>query len=164
MIDKRDWKLVAIVVVALGVILMATQRQDPPFTALVTFVAGVIAYVGALRQADTARDAADRQVAAANRQIAAMENQLADVQAARREDEEFRREVERAYVSGGGGLATRISVGNVPPGATEIVLNGRPVYSVPTGEFQLHINNHGKTPAFSESRGCRVSRPVGASS
>jgi len=55
-------------------------------------------------------------------------------------------QVERAYISGGGGPAVRMILSEqtaqfmrkigVPPEPTP----------VPTGDFQLHINNHGKTP------------------
>jgi hypothetical protein len=62
--------------------------------------------------------------------VRAINNQIADLRAARQKDEELRREVERAYVSGGG---ARIVGTDAAP--------------APTNLFELHIINHGKTSA-----------------
>jgi hypothetical protein len=113
-------------------------------------LAGVVAYGGALI-------AANRQVVAMGdataAQIAAVQRQLADAQAARQEDEKHKREVERAYVSGGGARGT-VQIPDSPgldvlPNASRIShLDGSTTLLVPALLFQLHINNHGKTPAY----------------
>jgi hypothetical protein len=84
----------------------------------------------------------------------AINRQIADLRAARKEDEKHVREVERAYVSGGGcrQIERRLSVDHDEElydrsvGIIETA-DGSRILLVPTGKFELHINNHGKTPA-----------------
>jgi hypothetical protein len=63
------------------------------------------------------------------------------------------REVERAYVSGGGArqLNQRISDANPPDaGVNDVPVqqpDGKFIIVSPTDQFEIHINNHGKTPA-----------------
>lgn len=53
-------------------------------------------------------------------------------------------QVERAYISGGGAPVFRL-VGKSPEIAAAMGIAKMPSTPVPTGEFQLQINNHGKT-------------------
>jgi len=89
--------------------------------------------------------------------VATLRKQIADLQAARKEDEQHAREIERAYVAGGGcrDVARRLYG---PDGmfledeyrqSINIVeqADGSTILLVPTDQFQLHIVNHGKTPA-----------------
>ncbi len=96
-------------------------RWQSLIAGLLGLLAGIVAFVGALIAAYWQVRTMRRTAAA---QVAAMQSQLDDAKAARLENEEHLREVERAYVSGGGAR----------------LMN-------PTNLFELHINNHGKTPA-----------------
>jgi hypothetical protein len=107
-------------------------RWQSLIAGLLGLLAGIIAFVGALIAAYWQVKAA-RQTAAD--QVAAVQSQLDDVRTAREEDEKHKREIERAYVSGGGAR----NMARNP--------NGRPLFD-PTDLFELHINNHGKTPAY----------------
>jgi hypothetical protein len=113
-------------------------------------LAGIIAFLGALiaanRQVKTARQAAAEQVGAVQRQ-------LDDARAAREEDEQHRREIERAYVSGGGAraiipLRDEAGLDQLDNASRISQIDGSTILLVPTGRFELHINNHGKTPAY----------------
>jgi hypothetical protein len=109
-------------------------------------------------QRTTAEQVAAAQQAAAD-QVAALQRQLDDTKAARADDERHMREVERAYVSGGGArvVAQRLNADDddrLDDAADE--RSGRIIIRLPDGTrtlrvstdlFQLHINNHGKTPA-----------------
>jgi hypothetical protein len=65
-------------------------------------------------------------------------------------------EIERAYVSGGGWRHLSQTVqgrGLIPPDVpsdanVQVQPNGDYLVLQPTTEFELHVNNHGKTPAF----------------
>jgi hypothetical protein len=93
-----------------------------------TLAAGILAYRGA-------RGAAQQQIA---------------------EDKERAREVERAYVSGGGWrlIDRRLvepddaDLGDLYEQSVRTVERGdEMILSIPSDRFELHINNHGKTPA-----------------
>lgn len=51
--------------------------------------------------------------------------------------------IERAYISGGGGPSYIKQTGAIARAMAE---DGMPTLTVPTGNFQLQVNNHGKTP------------------
>jgi hypothetical protein len=116
---------------------------------LLGLLGGYAAYVGALRAADQQVSATQQ---AAAKQVAAMQSQLADAKAARLEDEKHMREIERAYVSGGGARAIvpmrdEAGLDQLENASRVSQLDGSTILLVPTRQFELHINNHGKTPA-----------------
>jgi hypothetical protein len=147
--ERRTGLAVVVVLVVIGLVF---HKVETLVAGLLGLLAGIIAYVGALR-------AAERQVSAtqeaAAKQVAAMQSQLDDVRAARQEEEAHAREVERAYVSGGGArlIVQRQAPDDLASGVYEQsvgvieLADGTRVLRLPTDLFELHINNHGKTPA-----------------
>lgn len=122
------WALIAAgVLVAFGLVF---HKFETLFAGLLGLLGGLGAFIGVLRAAEQQVGAAQQ---AAKDQIAAMQQQIDDTKAARAEDEKHKREVERAYVAGGG---LRL-MAQIPLGQTIVFRD----------LFELHITNHGKPPA-----------------
>jgi hypothetical protein len=85
--------------------------------------------------------------------VRAINKQVADLRDARKEDEKHAREIERAYVAGGGCRYIERRLYGDDDELYEQAIgiieqpDGSKILLIPTDQFQLHIVNHGKTPA-----------------